>query len=109
MKKLSFSKNWNNKLGCQAFTTIRRSFKSAEKEVLEIILNGEFVCYGRIESIEWISIDEITDRIAFVDTGFDAEKTKKLLSELYKGDLENVFIYTIRKVTKNLFGEWVEA
>lgn len=92
MDWLKFSHNWNNKLQCQAFTTIR--FWNSEKyqpgKQLKIVLTDSKGAvktdYGTatIASVYQITLQQITEYIARIDTGYSAAETQDILRTMYK-------------------------
>lgn len=87
MKKIRFSYNWNNKLNCKAFTTIRlySDTKYNKGEEYTIELNEQTMLKtATIVDIELLRINDICERIALLDTGYSAEETKKILKKMYK-------------------------
>jgi hypothetical protein len=87
---IRFSYNWNKKLDCKAFTTIRlNNQKYKIGEVYEIILeekNKELQYLGTamIEHIKTIWKSEMDLFTAFLDTGYNANQTKALIDKMYK-------------------------
>lgn len=83
MKDLEFSYNWNNKLDCKAFTTLRLSNRFYVGD--EIIVKLKSVVKGRAKVIgkRYFGIDEINDYIGYLDTGYSGEETKDILKKMY--------------------------
>ncbi len=80
-----FSNNWNNKLDCNCFTTVRiDSNKYKLNDVHAIIENGVLKKKAIIRSIKRMYLHEITNEIAYLDVGKDAEYLKNLLNIMYK-------------------------
>jgi len=90
--KITFTYNWNNKLGNNVFTTVR--IKNPEKyklnEVYDIILsksiNKEPTNQGKakIVLIQDFLIDKVTEGIALIDTGYSRDKFIELIKTMYK-------------------------
>ncbi|MDH8700842.1 hypothetical protein M2138_000176 [Dysgonomonadaceae bacterium PH5-43] len=83
---LDFSNNWNNKLNCDAFSTLRlrndkKYFIGAEKS---IILKGTLKGQATIVGISYFTIDKINESIARLDTGYSAEKCRDIIKTMYK-------------------------
>lgn len=84
MEQIHFSKNWNNKLDCTAFTTLRLPHEKYQIDTLfEITLNGVNKGVGRIISINYISMDNINEFIARLDTGCSIEECKNIILDIY--------------------------
>ncbi len=83
---LKFSTNWNEKLFTDHFTTIRlynpRKYSVGAK--FDLYLKTIFM--GEVEVIahRQISVGKINDWIAYLDTGYDAAETQKILLTMYK-------------------------
>jgi len=86
MKTINFSYNWNNKLDCKAFTTLRLSSRKKYKigEDYSIYLKGEFVKDAKIVDIKTIWLHEINDFIAYLDTGYNKEECTNVIKTMYK-------------------------
>lgn len=82
---INFSYNWNNKLNCKAFTTIR--LRNANKYQIgkeyNILLKKQLLKSAIIEDIKTIYYNQINEFIARVDTGYSAEETKNILKKMY--------------------------
>lgn len=93
MEIISFSKNWNNKLNCDCFTTIRlSSLKYIEGHIYECVLvkkNGENVTIEtkgifKLESKKTIKLNQINNTMARLDTGYDIIETINIFKKMYK-------------------------
>lgn len=85
MKRINFAKNWNGKLHCEAFSSLRLA--NAEKyvvgETYEVWL-GERVHSGAVlVSARLLPLREMTEEMAYLDTGLSLKETKALLREFY--------------------------
>lgn len=82
---INFSHNWNNKLLCIAFTTIRlrNDQKYQPGMVKDITYNGEIIGLGKIISIRHFLLNDLTEMMAQVDTGYDVETTKGIFKKMY--------------------------
>ena len=83
--EIEFSQNWNNKLDCNAFTTIRmwNPAKHIPGRQVVIKLKGEVHSEGVIHAVKQMNIEQINDYMAYLDTGHNAEYTKKILKNMY--------------------------
>lgn len=71
---VKFSHNWNKKLDCQFFTTIRNTksypyYSQRELEIFQVMLNDEFYCRARLISVDVQRLDELTPALLVLDTG----------------------------------------
>jgi uncharacterized protein YqfB (UPF0267 family) len=93
MQKISFSYNWNNKLNCNAFSTIRlkQPSKYVLGEIYEIYLKKEQkpLFNAQIMDIKYFTIDKINEFMAYIDTGYSKEKCQNIIRTMYpKVDFE---------------------
>ncbi len=83
---LLFSNNWNNKLNCDAFSTLRlrndRSYYVGAKK--NVVLNGAYKGPATIVSVSYFTLDKINESIARLDTGYSAEDCRKIIMTMYK-------------------------
>lgn len=85
MKEIKFSYNWNNKLECLSFTTIRpKSDKYKVGEVYQINLKGQSKGTATIAEIKEFKLEKINEFIARLDTGYSREKCIEIISTMYK-------------------------
>jgi hypothetical protein len=91
LEQISFSTNWNNKLNCQAFTTlrIRNDRKYTVGNHYELYLQKKFLALGFCVAIKHFTIDKLNDFIAYIDTGYDKQEVIEILRKMYP----NINIY----------------
>lgn len=90
---INFSNNWNNKLDCDCFTTIR--LKNDKKYVLgksyniTLTTKGEARNIGvfKCEQIKNFKIQSMNDFIARLDTGYNVAEATELIKRFYKNSL----------------------
>ena len=59
-ERLEFSKNWNNKLLCTCFSTIRpQSLKCVVGEVFDIRIEERFFCYATVVDKKFLSVAKL--------------------------------------------------
>jgi uncharacterized protein YqfB (UPF0267 family) len=84
-ENLSFTANWNNKLNCNAFTTLRlredRKYHVGAR--VNVWLNNTFKGKGTIVAVSCFTIDKINESIARVDTGCSAEECRNIIQKIY--------------------------
>lgn len=85
MDKLEFSTNWNNKLDCKCFTTIRlfNPSKHFKGNKFEINLKKKFK--GKAEILGTITtyLKDLNDYMCYLDTGYNKEQTTDILLRMY--------------------------
>jgi hypothetical protein len=83
---LEFSDNYNNKLNCKAFTTLRlrndRKYYPGAK--FRIQLKGTYKGTAIVKAVSHFNIDRINDYIAFLDTGSSAQECRQIIKNFYK-------------------------
>lgn len=83
MKELLFTHNWNNKLNCKAFTSIRLTDRFEIDDEVKIFLKKDKtnVCLGivRVVSYRIFKLDQLNDYVALLDTGYGVEECKKII------------------------------
>lgn len=82
---INFSNNWNNKLDCMAFTTIRLKNEAKYKvgNDYKIMLKNVLNKSARIIEIRTIYFHQINEFVAQIDTGYSTEETKNILKKMY--------------------------
>lgn len=86
MEKLIFSTNWNNKLECDCFSTIRiynpsKHFRGNQFDVfLQRKYKGKVVVLGVIKTY----LDKLNDYVCYLDTGYNKLETIDLFKKIYK-------------------------
>lgn len=105
MNVIEFSYNWNNKLDCKAFTTLRLANPERFKVGAEYRIVSKDGDHGtaRIEAIREITLPKINEFIARLDTGYSAEECKKIIRQMYAGkvkDVEKATFYLMLLVKK---------
>lgn len=84
---LSFSTNWNNKLECDYFTTLRlfNTKKFIKGKIFNVTGRPNRFCFdAEVIDVKNTSINTISDWMAYLDTGYSAEETKEILRTMYK-------------------------
>ena len=87
--ELNFNKNYNNKLNCDIFTTIRRNnFTNRNCSELKIMLNEEYLFDAEvIDRKIYDHVNHIPDHILILDTGIvNIYDAIKLIKSFYKDD-----------------------
>ena len=90
MDTLEFSTNWNHKLDCDCFTTIRlqNAKKYTKGNEFQILLHSgkKQVIKGIAEVVEIknVFLNGLDDYTCLLDTGYTADATVKLIKEMYK-------------------------
>jgi hypothetical protein len=101
-----FNHNWNNKLDCNCFTSIRLNSN-------KFIINENYSCLlksnknvqinkGTVRLVaKYITyLDKLTDLTCYLNTGYSAEETKNIIRSMYKN---TVFDWNTQKINVLLF------
>ena len=101
MDILAFSNNWNNKLGCDFFTTLRLSGRFEKGQRVEIWLGETNLGIAEIRDKRSLKIEHINDFIAGIDTGYPPQETIEILKQMYKGkavdwDTQPIYLYLVK-------------
>ena len=85
-ERLEFEQNWNNKLNCNCFTTIRlhNPIKYCVDAVKNIYLDGRYKGDARILSVKPMRLDQINLFVSKLDMGLPPEECIKEIKKLYK-------------------------
>lgn len=86
INKLAFSYNWNRKLYCRTFSTIRyanpNKYRIGSRH--EIILKGINLGTGEITHYFEFNLLDISELLCIFDTGFNKKETLKIVRKMYK-------------------------
>ncbi len=97
METIKFSYNWNKKLENTCFTTIRlQNSKYKIGEIYTIQAKGITDFEGKIIDIKHLYLNEISEFIARIDTGYSKEKCTEIIRTMYK---KSVFDWTTQKLS----------
>lgn len=82
-KELKFSDNWNKKLNCKWFTTIRQSGRLEVGDKVDIIFGEQHQKFCVIMDKKHLRIKNLTLAICALDTGYDREETIKIIGKMF--------------------------
>ena len=85
-ERLEFTENFNNKLNCICFTTIRlhHPVRNAIGSVKQIYLKGVWKGNAKIMHAATLTLDRINLPVAKLDTGLLPDECRRLIRTLYK-------------------------
>lgn len=85
-QRLEFEQNWNNKLNCNSFTTIRlhNPRKYCIDAVMSVYLKGIWKGDVKVLDVKTISLDQINNYISMLDMGLSPDKGKEVIRTMYK-------------------------
>ena len=86
MRNLKFSYNWNRKLDCNAFTTLRlaRPGYYAEGQDYYVKLKEQDRGLATLQRIKTLRLAQLNDFIAYLDTGYGLDQTIDIIKKMYK-------------------------
>lgn len=116
METLTFSYNWNNKLNCDCFTTLRlhNSNKFKEGNTFKIVLkqHGQENNIGlaKVSKVYPTRLQNLSDHACMLDTGYTKEDTINIVKNMYKNmsgfcEQTTVFDLVVLKKIKQPFDE----
>lgn len=93
LSTLEFSENWNNKLYCKCFSTIR--MHNPEKYRLgnkfQVKLKGQTRPHPAVvRAVTPFYIGNLTEGMALIDTGYSKAQAQKIIRTMYKYKVPNV-------------------
>lgn len=82
---INFSSNWNNKLDCQAFTSIRLhdARKYAVGFQYQILLKDKHHCHAKCMELKTFKLSALTNFMAYIDTGYNKFAAQKIFKNFY--------------------------
>lgn len=85
MDRITFSYNWNNKLDCNCFTTLRKHVPSRFQsgKLFEVWFHGKPRCQVEVLDVKIITVDSLNSWIAYLDTGYSLKETYIILERMY--------------------------
>jgi hypothetical protein len=88
MESINFSNNWNNKLNCKYFTTIRKHIPGRFKvwQKVNILLHDKWKGQALIEDVRVLKMGTLNEWHCGIDTGYSVDKTRALLQRFYGED-----------------------
>lgn len=86
IERIEFTQNWNGKLNCNAFTTMRlhNPVKYCVGAVKQIYLKGVWKGDAKILDVRCIHLSDINLFISYWDTGLSPEDCRQMLRNMYK-------------------------
>lgn len=84
-ERLSFSKNWNNKLLCFIFITIRPISKKYKKnKIVDVRIVDAFFCYAKLIDKKELTIKEIIEsNYNLIDSGLSEKYFFEFMEKMY--------------------------
>ena len=82
---LGFSYNWNNKLDCKAFTSIRLdSAKYVIGNKYTIVMKGRQPEQATLMDKKVFKLSQLTAFMSYIDTGYSLDECKNIIRTMYK-------------------------
>ena len=83
MEQIHFTYNWNKKLECNYFTTLRISPRLKVGEKYLVMFKGSPYKIVKCVHKEAVMMRNLSDNICWLDTGYGREDTIKILKRMY--------------------------
>lgn len=85
---IKFSYNWNNKLNCNFFTTIRKVNPMHKiGEVYQIMINETPVFTAKIIHLSRCHVENLSESQCLQDTGYAKAETRAMLAKMHHIDI----------------------
>lgn len=101
MEQINFSENWNNKLNCNCFTTVR--LKNNGKYIVGetyVIIFGKINFTADIVYIKHFLLKDVDNWISLIDTGLLSAQFTNVVKKMYPNinfDLQQLSIILLRR------------
>ena len=96
---LCFKTNFNNKLDCRAFTTLRLGTqKYSVNDVYETLEGQTSHGLARVAAVKTMKFKDLKDTVCYIDTGYSALETQEMIVTMYKN---------IAKITPDTLFTWL--
>jgi hypothetical protein len=82
MDKLTFSTNWNHKLDCECFTTIRANDNYKVNSIYQVFHKRELKQVKIIDSRQFL-LHTLNEWVCRLDTGYSKEETINIIKKMY--------------------------
>ncbi len=101
LNALTFNHDWNKKLQCDHFTTLRLRIIEPGTE-LPVYLKNDYFDHVTVLDRKSLKLDQINNWIAYLDTGYDAAECMKILTTMYKNKNVNwktqtIYFYLLKR------------
>ena len=85
MRTLNFSTNWNNKLDCKHFTTIRiyNPIKHKVGNKFDVLLKKKLKVKAEIIGVKKGYVKDLGSYDCYLDTGYSKQETISILQKMY--------------------------
>lgn len=84
IESLSFFTNWNNKLDCDAYTTIRLSGRKYHvSKRFNVYLKKQFHHVAEVVAIKEFHLHQLNEFIARIDTGYSVDECREIIIKMY--------------------------
>lgn len=92
---LRFSFNWNNKLGCKSFSTLRlyNEARYVVNTPFQVYLKDQYLGIAELRAVRKTKSTNLNEFVCQLDTGYGVAETQKILKRMYKGKEETVGLH----------------
>jgi len=104
--KITFVSNWNNKLFCKCFTTMRLNNHFYIGNTYNIELKGKIIGEALLIDKKSFYIKDLNEWIAHIDTGYNVQECKNILLTMYKNkninwDTQIINLYLLKYINQS--------
>lgn len=82
-QNIRFTYNWNNKLSCKVFSTLRLQNWIEEGKKYSIFLKDVYQFDAECVRKTYYLLNELPEELCWLDTGYNGTETKKILKKMY--------------------------
>jgi len=103
-QRITFSYNWNNKLDCACYTTLRLSGRHHVGDKLEVWMDGKPHHRAIVRCRHVLTLDTISETVALIDTGYTREECIKIIRRMYpkidniQWQSQPIYLYVLQKI-----------
>jgi hypothetical protein len=90
--EIKFSHNWNNKLNCRCFTSIKMTDKYNLGELYKVYYKDRLIGTAKIRAINKLPISKITEAMAYIEAGMSKAELLKIIGTDIVGVNEQTII-----------------
>lgn len=106
INRITFGYNWNGKLDCDYYTTIRlhnpKKWKVGDIKEVWLKQGKEWEQLDSVEilAVKTFSLEKLTDWIAYLDTGYNRAHALKIFRNMYKQENPEMDFILCKKIKK---------
>lgn len=89
MRTINFTSNFNNKLDCQCFITIRSDYYNDIKvgSICQIALNKNVLYNAQLLAVKPFKLGSLNEFVSCLDTGYSVAETIAMIRKMYNNKI----------------------